>query len=251
MAKATKYPEPGRGAWRLAGGLLLAKPGQKGKIGYYRQAVAAQETPVGAGWCMKADRSHDAEAVWYGVLALQQLVGISGPDRDGWLGSGTSKAIVRAQGAAGVEADGIVGPTTMRALLTPLVMDIAAANDVPAKILGGLITNESGLDPAAVGVNGQDHGLAQINLGAHGDTVTLAQAMDPGYALHWSAEELSMTFRRWYGKTKNDVDPWVIAVANHNSPKLAKQWATTGEAPYVEGRVFQISEYVDKVMTSW
>jgi hypothetical protein len=246
MSATTKYPAPGRGAWRQTGGLLPAKPGQKGSVGYYRNA-AAGETPIGSAWVTKADTSHDAEAVHYGVRALQQLVGAG---VDGWLGAESDTNIIAAQTKAKVEADGIVGPTTMRALLTPLILDTAAANDVPAKILGGLALTESGLDPAAVGVNGQDHGIVQINLGAH-PTTTLQQALDPGYALHFAAEDLSMVFRRYYGKTKNNVDPWLIAVANHNSPLLAKRWALEGEAPYVEGRVFQIADYVQKIMTCW
>jgi hypothetical protein len=139
----------------------------------------------------------------------------------------------------------------MRALLTPSITDIAAANTVPVAILGGLLVNESGLDPAAVGVNGEDHGVAQINLAAHGKNVSLAEAMDPHYAIHWSAEELWMTYSTWKSKAADGVDPWDIAIANHNSPKLAMQWAKSGRPPFVEGRVFQIIEYVQKVRTSW
>jgi peptidoglycan hydrolase-like protein with peptidoglycan-binding domain len=250
MTPTRTYPNPGRGAWTRTGGLLPGKPGATGSSGYYRLATAS-ETPVGAGWATKADNTHHAEAVALGVRALQNLVGLAGASVDGWYGQETDKAVLAAQKAANVEADGIVGRTTMKALLTPVIEKAARGYRVPVEILGGLLVNESALDVAAVGVNGQDHGIAQINLGAHGDVVTLEQVMDPSFACEWSAKELAETYKRWNGKTAGGVDAWDIAIANHNSPLLAKKWALAGAPPYVEGRVFQISEYVAKVHESW
>lgn len=242
------YPSPGRGAWTRTGGLLPGKPGGTGSYGYYRLA-AASETPVGSGWLTKADTTHHAEAVALGVRALQNLVGLSGGAVDGWYGQDTDKAVVAAQKKAGVEADGIAGRTTMKALLTPVIENTARTYRVPVEILGGLLVNESALDLAAVGVNGQDHGIAQINMGAHGDVVTLEQVMDPRFAAEWSAKELAETYNRWNGRTT--ASAWDIAIANHNSPLLAKKWALAGTPPFVEGRVFQIAEYVAKVHESW
>jgi hypothetical protein len=239
-----KYPAPGRGAWRRTGGLLPAKPAGTGIIGYYRDA-AASEKAIGSTWLREEDTSHDAYCVFLGVKAIQALVGA---EVDGWFGPATAKAVTAAQAKAKIEADGIVGPASMKAFLTPQIEDLAVHNAVPTALLGGLLVNESSLDPACVGVNGMDHGLAQINLGAH-ENVTVEQALDPAFAIEFSVNDLSMRHSQWFGRTK--ADPWDIAIAAHNSPLLAKRWAREGVAPVVEGRVFQIGDYVARVRTSW
>ncbi len=239
------YPAPGRGAWRLNGGLLPGKPGSTSKAGYYRLAALGEKF-VGMVWATGADTSHDAYCVHLGVKAIQQLVGV---EADGWFGHDTHREVIAAQRRLGVDADGIVGRGTMRALLAPLVQSAASANQVPEKVLGGIMVHESALDPAAVGVNGQDHGLVQINLAAHGAQVDLEDALDPEYALHWAAEDLWMVYRTWATRTK--ADPWDIAIASHNSPLLAKKWAVSGVPPVVTTRPFQIEEYVQKVRAAW
>lgn len=240
------YPKPGRGAWTLTGGLLPVKPGSKSKSGYYRRAVE-DELPVGYAWLSKSDTSHHAQCVWMGVKSIQALLGIT---EDGWFGPATQAASVGAQQAAGIVADGIVGRSTMRVLLTPIVHDLSVHISVPESILGGIAANESALDPAAVGVNGEDHGVVQINLAAHPE-VSLETSMNPADSLHFAAEDLHQTFKIWEGRTKNDVDPWDVAIANHNSPLLAKKWALSGEAPVVKNRPFQIADYVKRVREAW
>lgn len=239
------YPKPGRGAWRVLGGLLPARPGSTSKVGYYRLNQAG-EKPIGSTWVTKTDLSHHAEAVYLGVLALQRLVLAT---TDGWYGPQTHAKVLAAQKSLGLEVDGIVGPDSMRQFLLPHIMHTSAVTQVPVPVLGGLLTHESALDPAAVGVNGEDHGLAQINLAAHRASVPLTDAMDPLFALHWSAEDLYQEWDTWDGRTP--ADPWKIAIAHHNSPLLAKRWAQTGVPPIVEGRLFQIEEYVNSVLAAW
>lgn len=239
------FPVPGRGAWRTTGGLLPAKPNSTSHVGYYRLAVAG-EAPIGSTWLTHADNSHHAEVVWLGVTAIQGLIGVT---TDGWLGPQTAQRILQVQAQLGVEVDGIIGQATMRALLNELVTDTAAACSVPVAFLGGILAHESSLDPAAVGVNGRDHGLAQINLDPSVDMQTFDEAMDPGYATHWTAENLAHVHATWAGHTS--ADPWDVAIANHNSPELARRWAQSGQPPVVEGRVFQIGDYVAAVRTAW
>lgn len=239
------YPAPGRGAWRLTGGLLPGTPGSASCTGYYRLA-AAGETPIGSAWVQRSDASHHAHVVNLGVKALQGLIGTQ---PDGWFGPATDVRVRACQQRWGLDVDGIVGRDTMRAALSPLIAEAASATGVPVRILGGLLVHESALDPAAVGSNGVDSGLAQINLDAHAGDVSLERAFDPAFAIHWAGEDLSMTYRTWRLRTK--IDPWRIAVAHHNSPALAKRWATTGEPPVVAGRAFQIAEYVEKVLGAW
>lgn len=239
------YPKPGRGAWRLLGGLLPAKPGSASRVGYYRLNQGT-EKPIGSQWALNMDADHHAEVVHLGVRALQQLVGAQ---VDGWFGPETASKLVAAQASLGVEVDGIVGPSTMRALLLAHITHIAAITHVPVAVLGGLLIHESALDPAAVGVNGEDHGLAQINLAAHRASVRLSEAMNPEFAIHWSAGDLAQEFETWEGRTT--ADPWKIAIAHHNSPLLAKRWALSGQPPIVAGRIFQIEEYVNAVLAAW
>lgn len=204
---------------------------------------------IGSAYANGFDRGHDAYVVYLAVRTIQRLAGLNALAVDGRFEANTTRVVIAAQKRWEVEADGIVGRATMRAALTPLIREIAVHNDVPIPILGGLLVNESALDPAAVGVNGADHGIAQINLAAHGATVSLEMAMDPSYAMMFSAEDLAQVHAVWQGKTK--ADPWDVAIANHNSPALARRWAQTGLPPFVPGRVFQIEDYVARVREAW
>lgn len=245
----TSYPVPGRGAWTTLGGLLTAKPGTTSHVGYYR-LNASGETPIGSAWITKADTSHHAQVVQLGTRALQGLVGVPVREKDGWFGPDTDQYLRAAQSVLMVEVDGIVGRATMRAALSATVEHHATQAAVPMAYLGGLLVNESGLDPAAVGVNGTDHGLAQINLASHPE-ISLLDAMDPDFAIGWTATELAHTWAVWNGQTARGVDPWDIAIANHNSPALARSWALSGQPPVVAKRPFQIADYVAKVKTDW
>lgn len=239
---------PGRGAWTRTGGLLPLKPGGDGP-GYYRPAHLG-ERMVGAVYAFGADTSYTAQVVHLGVKVVQRLVGA---DPDGWLGDDTGKAIASAQKRLKLTVDAVAGPATLRALLTPYINDTAAEHGVPVDVLGGVCVYESGLDVAAVGVSGWDHGIAQINLAAH--NLSIPQALDPRTALTFTAVGLSEVHDRWAGHTK--ADPWDIAVASHNSPQSAEAWAKDkdGKPPFSQSRKDhgfpQISEYVQHARTAW
>lgn len=249
MSETLTPDVPGRGAWRRTGGLLPAKPGQTGEYGFYRKA-ALGEVWIGSPWVLGADRSHTARVVNLGVRAIQRLAGLAGRDVDGWFGPKTGEYVTAAQHALGAVADGIVGPNTMRAFLLHRIETEAMRWNVPVEILGGLLVFESGLDPAAVGTNGWDTGVAQINLSVHDDDVTLDQALDPAYSIEWTAGNLITAYSRYLGNT-HGADPWDVAIAYHNSPARAAEWARDGEPPVVAGRVIQIEEYVAEVRAAW
>lgn len=246
---STSFPTPGRGAWTRTGGLLPVKPGNRNPAGFYRRG-AAGEVDVGRSFATRADLSHHARVVNLGVRVIQQMCGQDIDRRDGIFGPATDADVRRLQLGAGLKVDGIVGRETMKAGLGELITDMANANNVPVEILGGVIMHESAMDPAAVGVNGADHGLAQINLAAH-TSVSVEQALDVEFALLFTVDDLAHQYEKWDGRTKNKVDAWNIAIANHNSPALAVTWARTGAAPFVPGRVFQIEEYVQRVRSAW
>lgn len=246
-----KWDVPGRGSWLLQGGLLPLKPGNTDRFGYYR-APATGEVMIGRPGAKWPNSTYSERAVHLGVRALQQALRVP---VDGLLGKQTGDAIRAFQEAQGREvlgaADGIAGPRTTLALFRPLIRLVALAHSVPVDVLGGLSRLESSMDPACVGAyNGRDSGLCQINLGAH--EVTPEQAFDPAYALNWSAEDLREVYLRWVGKTT--ADPWDIAIANHNSPALAQQWARTGKPPFSQARKDngfpQINEYVAEVRSN-
>lgn len=234
---------PGRGAWTLKGGLLPAKPGGTG-AGYYRLAVD-KEKPVGSAWVTGSDTSDSAHSVNLAVRALQVAFGMATPDLDGWLGPKTSAAGIAAQKKLGVEADGIFGPATMKALFAAHINRRADMYAVPRKILNGIVGYESAFDPGAVGVSGWDHGFCQINLGAHKD-VSIEAAMNPEFALDFTAKDLRTVYNRTYvvkpGITSEFA--WRVAILNHNSPKNAIYLRDTGEYPTAQSR-----EYVEKVLS--
>ncbi len=240
---------PGRGSWSTQGGLLRLRPGHANPTGYYRLAVAP-ESMVGAAGA-RIGASWSATVVHLGVRAIQRQIGAG---VDGYFGVLTDRALRRWQAERADEvgaADGIVGERTALAIWKPLIRLVARAHRVPVDVLGGLVRHESRLDPAAVGtLNGTDTGLCQINLAVH--DITITSACDPEYALNWTAQDLRSTYNRWAGETT--VDRWRIAIANHNSPRAAREWATTGEVPFSQSRADrglpQIDEYVASVLAA-
>ena len=196
------------------------------------------------------ERDWDFRAVHLGVLAIQRVLAervefdySSGP---GIFGPRTDEAVRAFQKVYVAPADGIVGPNTMKALLRPFVSKAEMGYEIPDHLLWGLIGQESGYDPGAVGyASPADLGLVQINTAVQTAT-TVEMAFDPSYAITWAAMRMRNAhdgFVRLYRTT--DRLAWDCAVANHNSPAWARQWASTGVVPNTT-----ISGYVTKVRTA-
>jgi hypothetical protein len=237
---------PGRGAWTLKGGLLPSKPGGKGP-GYYRLADKTKsEVEIGSAFATGKDTSDTARSVNAAVKAFQVIAGLPLTERDGWLGPRTNAAGIELQKRIGVEADGIFGPVTMKAAFSTMVCVQADLYAVPREILRGIAGYESSFDPGAVGSNGWDHGLVQINLdprNGNGGAISFDFAMTPDLALNWTAKNLRTVFNRTY-VTKRGISEeraWNVAILNHNSPKNATRllddgtYPTTQSRDYVEG----------------
>lgn len=235
---------PGRGAWTLKGGLLPDVPGSKSKVGYYRLAdSAAGETHVGSPFVLGTDKSDTAKTVNLAVKAFQALCGMPVYERDGWLGPLTSAAGIDLQKRLGLVADGIFGPKTFRAALQMVVATKADLYAVPRAILTGIVGYESQFDPGAVGVNGWDHGLCQINLdpkSGHGGGISLEFAMTPDLALDWSAKIMRGVFNRTYTQTRGiSIErAWDVTILNHNSPKNAAVLRDTGKYPTEQAEAY-------------
>lgn len=245
---------PGRGAWKLTGGLLPITPTSTKKTGYYRRAAATEVMVGRAGASLTGgtsglmDRPTFSERmVWYGVREFQRRLGIRD---DGLFGDAMLTSVLAFQKQAGLDADGILGPATALEIFRPMIALVAKAHGIPVKVLGGSARWESGLDPAAVGVNGLDLGLVQINSGVH--DVSMAQASNAEFAFNFAADDMAAVMDKWRGKTK--VALTTIAIANHNNPSLAQQWALTGKAPFSQSREDngfpQIDEYVASVLAA-
>lgn len=150
--------------------------------------------------------------------------------------------------------DGIVGRSDARALLRPMFVRFQNKHHVPQNFLVGQVAWESALDPGAVGYyifyagtsgtleyRGVDRGLVQAN--SRGE-VSWRQAYDPAYALNYSAKRMRTAFDGFVAKypTRDRDVLWDAAIASHNSPLWASQWASWGAAPNE-----QILKYVNSV----
>jgi len=225
----------GRGAWTRKG-----FPNEA--FSMYKRNPAG--TPMTGG---QAELGPDYEAVHYGVLAIQKLLVLNGSPLDyssgpGLFGSKTQYATRVWQTIHVPPPDGVVGPNTMKSLLRGPIKVKQEQWKIEDNLLFGLVLSESGADPGAIGYySPADKGLVQINTAVHLG-VTTEQVFDPLFSLEWAATRLSAAYYSFLGKTGgNTVLAWDCAVANHNAPAWARQWASTGTPPnptiqkYVEG----------------
>lgn len=186
------------------------------------------------------------QAVNLGVLAIQKRVNSFPPApklvEDGLYGLRTAEAVKIAQAQVlKVGADGVVGPTTAKALWKDILIWNAGVYHVPASQLYGFMMLESVADPAAVGfTTPSDRGLSQINLVAH-PTVTVEQAFDPHFAIDYTADRLARARAQFSGKGV-DLKTY-CAIAQHNSPRAASLWYRDGLPPNED-----IKKYVDLVL---
>lgn len=194
----------GRGAWNTKGrgGTLKRLKDETTPAGPYYLLAVKPALLVGAAG-RNALRTPvpptlDDLAVFYGVKAIQQLLNLAGASpklsEDGVLGKGSDTGIRQFQTKAGLTVDGSVGPNTMKALLLPHIKRIGGTADAGGQpwwtVVYGMLANEGGWDPGAVGyVDQDDLGLAQINGRAH-PNYTVAQRFDPIVAIEFNIRYL-------------------------------------------------------------
>lgn len=225
----------GRGAW--------TQRGFPGAFSMYKRNPAG--SPMTGG---QASLGPDHEAVHYGVLAIQKLLVLNGSTLDyssgpGLFGSKTQYATKVYQSLYVPPGDGVVGPNTMKSLLRKPIRAAQAKYSIVDNLLFGIVLQESGGDPGAVGYySPADKGLVQINTAVH-TSVTKEQVFDPEFSLEWAATRLSTAYATFLGKTSGNVRlSWDCAVANHNAPTWARSWATNGVPPNET-----IAKYVENV----
>ena len=205
----------GRGAWSSRGNIL--------NRGLYLKGCSTNL------W-----KNQDQWAVSRGVLAIQQLLVSNGITLDystgpGIFGSRTDAAVRRFQEAVVPPADGLVGRNTMKALLRGPVARLEADAGMPRHWLWAIVGIESGFDPGSVGYSTPyDLGLVQINTKAA--SVSYDLAMDPLYALDWTANRMKEAYTRFL-KYNTPIDKWEAAVLHHHAPAWANTYAQTGVWP--------------------
>ena len=80
--------------------------------------------------------------------------------------------------------------------LVQLIVDTAMRYEIDSKQFLETARCESGLKPDAVGDGGRSYGLFQIHLPAH-PSVTKEQALDPTFAVEWSAKKFKVNPEMW------------------------------------------------------
>jgi peptidoglycan hydrolase-like protein with peptidoglycan-binding domain len=221
----------GRGAWRPIG-----------KDNGSRYYTFVDQKPVDGD---QPGRDVNYQAVHLAVKAIQARVNAYGYSPalvvDGEYGASTAAGVLWLQKRIGIGADGVVGPTTAKALWKDLLIWYGGVYHVPASQLYGFVMLESGADPGAVGVTTpSDRGLNQINLVAHSN-ITVEQAFDPHYAINYTAKRLGDARAQFSGKTVELKN--YCAIAQHNSPRDALAWYRDGSPPND-----RIKRYVDLVL---
>ena len=200
------------------------------------------------------DKGDDYLAVNLGVKSIQaRLVelgfdaNISNVQIDGIFGRKTLRMVKRFQIEAWPTAsadanDGTVGTRTAPELFKGYIAGVANGyNNVDEAVLYGLVCQESGFDPGAVGVfTPGDHGLFQIN--TNNGSVTVAQAHDYAIATELMADRFSNAYKHFSGK--GPLIRKSASIAQHNSPVWAQQYYDSGG---VWPNVF-IEAYVNNVL---
>jgi Putative peptidoglycan binding domain len=187
------------------------------------------------------EKSFNHEAVTLGVKSIEQRLNDLGYDLvvDGTYGPRVKKAVADFQGKNGISKVGNVGWITGPALWHDHIESVGLAFKFPTSYVWGIMRQESGGDPGAVGYDTPgDRGLFQFNTLVH--DITPAQAHDFQYATDTMFARFGNAWRKYQGKGPELRE--ACSILQHKSPASADQWFETGESP---GPVS--SDYVSKV----
>lgn len=143
---------------------------------------------------------------------------------DGGAGPLTYEAIIALQLRWGLPRSGQFRRREAFCLWLPICWWWQVEMDIPDNLVVGLIGLESGFDPGAEGrVDPRDRGLGQFN-SRWWPTVPDERAYsDPASCISLVAHNLAAQHER--------LGSWDAAVAAHNNPAKAAEWARTGKAP--------------------
>ena len=144
-----------------------------------------------------------------------------------YFGDAMRNRVKEFQASVGLIADGVVGPRTMRRLFLKRIVDIEAAEKLPALLLQKKTQGESNWDIAAYNNNikdgvllSTDRGLNQINNKMQ-TAVNDEEAYTPTFSLPWAANHLSENIVM-VGSVKGGLAAYNIGVF------YAKKWHNAG-----------------------
>jgi soluble lytic murein transglycosylase-like protein len=172
--------------------------------------------------------AHGCRAVKRALVSQGFVVAKLDPEKQ-LIGAQAEEAIRDFQRAFKIAVDGIVGPQTARALFDVYIRRAEADNGVPGRLVCRKLSLESNFDPACVGADGTDKGIAQIN-----DVHKLApeQVFEPAFAVPWAARYL----RGHYDALRD----WDAALASYNMGRGAgREWLSAGK-PATGGRTITV-----------
>lgn len=252
MAAQITYPARGRGSYPSSGaGGTLSSDGMK--PGRYYTLNHGDQKMIGlTGYRANqanARVSIDDYAVWRGTVGIQRMLGVTS---DGLFGKHTFAALKSWQSSRGLVADGVAGPTTLRAMFSPLARKIAvmagSAHTVLPDLVVGHVGYESGWDVGAVGESTPvDLGLGQINGPSH-PTMTEIMRLDPETALRFVAQFVDGNLTSFDGNVRDAVAAYNLGVGG------ARSWIKAGR-PDVWTRTVgdrtvttYVRRYIDRVL---
>lgn len=188
------------------------------------------------------EKGFNYEAVTLGVKSIEaRLVELGYSLKiDGSYGPKVKAAVKDFQTKNGIPDSGEVGYTTGPALWKPVIAEAGADRPFGPEFIFGLMKQESGGDPGAVGeLHPPDRGLWQFNMEADPD-VTPDLAHDFRWATDAVYKRFGGAWKKYSGKGYNlRLD---CSIAQHNAPGWADQWFDIGTAPND-----QIQGYVSRV----
>jgi hypothetical protein len=189
------------------------------------------------------------DAVHHGVIAIQVLVaglGIPCPIH-GVYDVETDTAVRKAQGQLGLVADGVVGQSTMKKLLLPLIKRVAREQmNQDWRPIYGVLANEGAFDPGAVGfLDAEDLGLAQINMPSHPD-VKFADAFCPSYAVKFVAGLLGQALSVFHDE-RDSIAAYNLGIGG------TRAWIAAGRPdlwspPHAPDRERNVKKYIDNIL---
>lgn len=237
------YPDHGRGAWSSAGGTLRSDG--TGPGGYYRAPAGTMQMPGTVGYkAIQSSGSCDINsyAIYMGVKGIQREIGVTD---DGLFGTDTGAALKAWQAGHSLEADGVYGPATAKAMFAPIARNIAGnvnSNPIVSKLTVAHVGFESGWDPGAVGsVEPRDLGLGQINGPAHSD-LTPQFRLTPRYALSFVANFVYDNLQAMLWIERDAIAAYNLGVGG------ARSWVTAGR-PDVWKNI-KVKQYIDGVLAN-
>jgi hypothetical protein len=239
----------GRGAWPAsgAGGTLDFDGKTPGR--YYCLAAPGMPLVGSGGW---RSPNGDERAVHGAVVAIQRALNRrtgAGLEVTGEFDKPTSNAALRYRRRLGFDSWGGLGPHTARTLFLKDLQRVCKKRGIEEQwyVVCGIVQNESGWDPGAVGyVKSVDVGLAQINGDSHPD-MSERERLQPSFAFNFIVSYLTNAMKALDGNIDDAIVSYNLGITG------CKRWIAAGR-PQIwtpEGSTTRdVHAYVERIKTA-